>query len=397
MARIIPEIPIMFKNKFPVGFSNRLELEGFPKEKLKETLLDGTAKLLMLDIDFGTQCSLNCPHCFRKSVSLNNLKSGNLTYDETISLLKEAKSLGLEAIRILGAGEPFENKDFLGFITELKKLNIRAGIFTKGHVIGDDDLVKKYNAHYGITTGKQLVEKLYALGATIIIGFNSFDTEVQDYMVGAGNLVKNYSQKRNKALKLLIDAGFNSADPTRIALYVAPITPQNIEDVFEIYKWGRMRNLYVISTATMVSGKGKEQKDRQEKEYGKKKFEDALIKLYTRINIWNIEQGIISADALNEQGVSSYAGCFPCNQASCGMYVTLKGKIVRCPGRDDADSTFCEDIRKSDLKKVWMSSENYKRAGTFNNHCPAKDGYTIPLRLYSEVLKNVNKHFKHKN
>jgi hypothetical protein len=55
------------------------------------------------------------------------------------------------------------------------------------------------------------------------------------------------------------------------------------------------------------------------------------------------------------------------------MYVTLKGKTIRCPGRDDKQSTFCEDIRKENLKDVRKKSENYKRAGTFNNRCPAKD------------------------
>jgi MoaA/NifB/PqqE/SkfB family radical SAM enzyme len=55
----------------------------------------------MLDIDFGVECSLNCPHCFRKSVSLNVLKASNMNYKETIKLLKDAKKLGLEAIRFL--------------------------------------------------------------------------------------------------------------------------------------------------------------------------------------------------------------------------------------------------------------------------------------------------------
>jgi hypothetical protein len=73
-------------------------------------------------------------------------------------------------------------------------------------------------------------------------------------MVGAPNFrIKNYSQIRNKALKLLVDAGFNKTNPTRLALYAAPITPKNIDSIFEIYTWGRMRNLFVISTATMVS------------------------------------------------------------------------------------------------------------------------------------------------
>ncbi len=391
MTKIYPKIPIVFKNKFPKWFVNKLALEWFSKDKLHETLIDGTHKLLMLDIDFGVECSLNCPHCFRKSVSLNVLKASNMNYKETIKLLKDAKKLGLEAIRFLWAGEPFENKDFLKLLRELKELNIKAAIFTKGHVIWDDILVQKYYGHYGITTGKQLVKELEKLDVSIIIWFNSFDTDVQDYMVGAPNFrIKNYSQIRNKALKLLVDAGFNKTNPTRLALYAAPITPKNIDSIFEIYTWGRMRNLFVISTATMVSWLGSKQKDIQEKEYGKKEFDDALIDLYTKINMWNIDKWIITRAQLHVEGISSYAWCYPCNQTSCGMYVTLKGKTIRCPGRDDKQSTFCEDIRKENLKDVRKKSENYKRAGTFNNRCPAKDWKTIPIRLYTEVLKRID-------
>jgi len=399
MVKIIPEIPKVFSGKFPQGFVNDVHGWAFPRNKVKETLIDGTPKLLTLDIDFGLQCSLNCPHCFRRSVNLNDLKQDAMTYEETISMLKEAKDLGLESIKFLGAGEPFENKKFLDFLIDLKKLGIIPCIFTKGHVIGDDELVKRYYSQHGITTGKQLVEKLKELDVSILLGFNSFDTETQNKMVAKDGVcgVKNYTQKRNKALKLLLDAGFNKTNPTRLSLISAPITPDNIDEIFEIYKWGRERNLYVVGTPTMVSGRGADQKKCQEEIYGKEHFEEELIKLYTKIYIWNIKKGLMTLKQLQEEGVSAYAGCHPCNQSSCGMYVTLKGKVIRCPGRDDEQSTFCEDIRKSNVKKVWHSSENYKRAGTFNNHCPAKDGKTIPTRLYSEVLKNVEDYFSKSN
>ena len=395
MAKIIPDVPVLIKGKFPKGFVNDVKGWAFSKDKVKETLLDGTPKLLTLDIDFGLVCSLNCPHCFRRSVNLNKLKQNSMTYEESVNLIKEAKKLGLESIKFLGAGEPFENKQFLDFLIDLKKLGITPCIFTKGHVIGDDKLVKRYYGHHGITTGKQLAQKLMELDVSILLGFNSFDTRTQNAMVAKDGIcgVKDYTTKRNKALKLFVDAGFNKTNPTRIALIAAPITPKNIKHILEIYKWGRVRNLYVVSCPTMVSGRGKEQQKAQNAYYGQSKFEDEIIDLYTKINIWNIKKGLTSLEKLREEGISAYAGCHPCNQASSGMYITLKGLTIRCPGRDDEQSTFCEDIRKADLKKVWKNSENGKRAGTFNNRCPAKDGRTIPVRLYSEVLRNVEKYF----
>ncbi len=395
MVKIIPNIPILFNGQFPKGYSNKLELEGFHADKLKETLIDGTPKLLMMDIEFGTECSLNCPHCFRKSKMLNSPAKKEIPYGGLLGIMDEAKDLGLECVRIVGAGEPFEDPRFIGFLRDLKEKGIRAGIFTKGHVIGDDEFVREKYSSKGICSGKQLVDELKRLDTNIILEFGSFYSEMQDKRVGPGK-IKDYSQKRNKALELLVDAGFNKTNPTKLALYSAPITPENIGEIFEIYTWGRKRNLFVISTPTMVSGLGRLQKERQEKSYGKERFEEELIKLYTKINTWNVENGVISLEELNKQGISCYAGCFPCNQASCGMYMTSKGKVLRCLGRDDEQSTFCDDIRGHSLKEVWLSSENCKRAGTFNNHCPAKDGRTIPTRLYTEVLKQVNAYFSKK-
>ena len=373
--KIYPKVPVFYKNKFPTNYINDTNGWAFTKEELEQN----KGKILTLDIDFGNYCSLNCPHCFRRNNKVDFNNNRLMNYEDSINLIKNAKKLGLRSVKFLGAGEPFQNKRFLEFLRELKKLNVIPLIFTKGHVIGDDSEVAKWNSEYGITTGEQLVKELDELNASILLGFNSFDTEIQDKMVGG---IEGYTLKRNKTLELLVKQGFNKTNPTRICLIAAPITKANYNDIFDIYSWGRIRNLQVIATPTMVSGRCAE-------EVAWHKItptEQELVDLYTKIYEFNLEKGIQTIDQIKKEGIASYAGSHPCNQVASGMYITLTGKVLRCPGDD---TTMFGNIFDTPLKDIWIKSENYKRAGTFNCQCPPKIGKSIPAALYSKVMKNL--------
>jgi MoaA/NifB/PqqE/SkfB family radical SAM enzyme len=373
--KIIPKIPVVFKGKFPKDFINDVDGWSFPRDKLKKN----KGKILTLDIDLGKTCSLNCPHCFRRDNKFKNSDVTEMSYEEVLDVVKQAKELGLESVKFLGAGEPFENPRFLEFLKELKKMQIKPLIFTKGHVIGDDELAKKYFSHEGIKNSEQLVERLKELGARILLGFNSFNTEIQDAMVGG---IKGYTLKRNRALELLARAGFNKHNPTHLCIATNPVTKMNYNEIFEIYTWGRVRNLYVIVCPTMVAGRARSREFQKRITPSREK----LIQLYVKIYKFNIEKGIQTLEDLKRDGISSYAGGAPCNQVACGMYVRLDGTVLRCPGDD---ITIFGNIRKESLKSIWFKSENFKRAGTYNCHCPPKDGKTIPKDLYTEVLKRL--------
>jgi MoaA/NifB/PqqE/SkfB family radical SAM enzyme len=375
--KIIPRVSIVYKNKFPKNLVNDVNGWAFFKKEMQDNL----GKLLTLDIDFGNFCTLNCPHCFRRNNKVDFGKNKLMNFDDIVSLVKEGKKLGLKSVKFLGAGEPFQEKRFLEFLRELKKLNIIPLIFTKGHVIGDDNEVKKWYSHYGISTGEELVEELKKVNASILLGFNSFDTEIQDKMVGG---IKGYTLKRNRALELLAKAGFNKHNPTHLCLAANPITNDNYNEIFEIYKWGRVRNLYVIVCPTMVSGRcAKTWAWHKITPSGKK-----LVDLYTKIYKFNIEKGIQTLRQIKKEGIASYAGGHPCNQVACGMYVTLPGIVLRCPGDD---VTVFGNIWKESLKDIWLKSENYGRGGTFNCGCPPKWGKSIPYNLFTDVMLNLEK------
>lgn len=390
----------VFPKKFPKGYLNNVEGWGISRKYLHGKLPDGTYKLLTLDIDFGSACSLACPHCFRKSKMLDNSRAP-LSYTEMLRLMEDAKKLGLQSVKFLGAGEPFENPEFLGFLTELHALGIKPDVFTKGHVIGDDELARKYNRRYGISSGLVLAERLKELNVSILLGFNSFRRNIQEAFVGGERArVRNYVALRDQALLNLVAAGLNEyhgGKATQLAMIVAPIKPENIAEVFTIYKWGRVRNIYTLSCPTTYSGLGINEYKREHKITNFDEYIAALKNLYTRIYLWNIEKGLISLKQFKEEGVSLYPGCHPCNQVAAGMYITLKGKVIACPGRSDAQWEGISDIRTSTLRDVWRNSLGYslaKQKNKFNFNCIARDGtfFRPSDDFYGDIKGRVLRH-----
>lgn len=362
--------------KFPNDYINDIKGWSFSKKYIEEN----TGKLLTLDLDYGNFCSLNCPHCFRKSNFINKIEQKELRIDDLKKIIIDAKKLGLKQVKFLGKGEPLENDGFLEFLEFLKEQDIWSIIFTKAHMIGDDTLAEKYYSKYGITTGEELVKKLKKLNVSLVVGFNAIDADVQNQMVG--DFKGTYTPKRNRALYLLVKYGFTDTMPTRLALGVNPVTKQNINEALLIYKWARLRNMYVVLTTTMVSGRAKEWKlinpSNQE-----------IISLYQQIYQFNLNTGLQTLQQLQEEGISSYAGGSPCNQVGTGMYITLKGEVLMCPGSEEYDFG---NIFEDTLESIWLKSDNYKkRRGVFNCHCPAKDGKSLPANIYNSIIGALEK------
>jgi MoaA/NifB/PqqE/SkfB family radical SAM enzyme len=370
----ISELPEVYR-RFPLGYVNDIRGWAFDRRTIKENV----GKLLTLDIDYGSTCTLNCPSCFRKNNSIDARSERTLGFDDLANIVREAKQLGLRSVKFLGAGEPFENHGLLEFLRFLKSEDVIPLIFTKGHVIGDDRLVKRYFGYLGISTGEALVDALYDCDVSIMLGFNSFDDKLQAKLVGAPI---EYVAARNRSLFMLVDRGFATSNPTRLALAANPITKWNISEAFEIYRWGRLRNFYVIVTPTMISGRARKTAtwNAITPSYNE------LVQLYANIYRFNIETGLQSLQQIQEEGISPYAGGHPCNQVSTGMYVTLGGTVLSCPGSEIAIEG---DLWTTSLADIWEKSNNRARAGTFNCRCIAKDGKSIPDGFYDDVLLSL--------
>jgi hypothetical protein len=392
------KISVVFEDKFPEGYCNDVKWWGnTSRDNLHATLPDGTAQMQCMDLDVGNACSFRCPHCFRRDARFDVVDRENeLTHEEIVGFIREAKELGLKQIKVLGRGEPFQNPRFLEFLEEVSAMGIGVSVFTKGHVIGSDVHARKYNEHRGITTGQQLADRLHELNVSILLGFHSFDKETQEEFAGIDLLsiqspLKDYVNMRDQALINLVKAGFNEYkedEATRLAIISSPVKPENIHEIFNMYVWARSRNIYFVTSPTMISGKGIDELMREE---GFKSYISELTEIWAQIYVWAIEKNLVPLEKFVEDEVSMYPGSHACNQTATGMYLNLSGQVNMCPGRVDDETIFSKDIRKDGLKATWMKSANYKRAqgDEYNYYCPARDGRSVPLNFYDDIQAKV--------
>lgn len=373
---IYPDIPEKFTESFPEGYRPWLDGWSFGNtEKLKETLPSGKYKLLTLDVNITPElqaratnariaqegieavnsqrkknkgrCIHGCPRCFANA----DIENPIMTFDDVKKMILEGKELGLETVKFLGPTELLFDKDLFKILDFFKDEELKFSVFTKGAILGDDTIAQRY---FGMSS-EELCKKLYEYdNLRLLVSFESADPSTQQNKVGPG--VQDYALKRNKAIENLARAGFNS-DPKvqRLAMICAPVLKDNIDEAFEIYKWGAKRNIPVIVAPTMLSGAGNTSPEITDKEFKEETLVDVYVKIYT----WLIQSGILTLDQVKKEGISPYAG-YGCDQFATGMYIREDGVVRACPGNDSAAFRYQNDVRKSPLGDIWFNSLGYK-------------------------------------
>lgn len=377
-------------------------------------------------------CSQRCPHCFNQEDDfyVQKIMTGQnlMKWAETRSILYQAKRFGLESVKFLGIGEIFNNPALFEILNDLGQAEIKIAIFTKGTALGDDEIAGQCG-YDGVKNADDLVEKLSKYkNVSILLGANSFNFLLQDKMVGCGmeGGIINYTQKRNRALKLLVKYGFNNpSDGKRLALIAAPVTPQVSDETVEMYEWAMRRNIPVITIPTMVSGKGSDELewlfeqfandetlincyDPKRKMNREQRYTEWLVSFYTNIYLRMINIGITDLDTIRIEGLSGYAGAAKCQQTYNGLYIRLPGSVQECPGRCFG-AQIQDDIRKQSLITTWVGSRNYKRSIDCKALCSVKmkdltrskikvcdccivyeNIGSMPLELEGRVIRNLN-------
>ena len=364
------------------------------------------AKIGQVDLAKDYPCGLKCPACFSEEAVYGD-KDNLMTWQEVMGKIDEARAIGLQSIKFLGPGEMFQNPDLFDILDALKERNMPISIFTKGAELGDDELARKSYGSLGITTAKQLVERVASYdNVRILLGFNSFFSSKQNKMVGSTNSgvsyeiidgkfvnrgISDYTTKRDNALVNLVNAGFNSVEGgQRLSLIAAPVMLDQIDEIPEMYSWAAKRNIPLVIAPTMESG------PKSVRLLGFNKFKDPLQEKLTEmmVGVYSraIGEGIMTLDQIENEGVSAYMGTSPCNQVSNGLFMRLNGQVQLCPGRSDAKSVY-GNAHETPIAELWVKSPNYRRTDLDNNWCAAKvDG--MPDSIQKEVLQRLKVKYK---
>lgn len=372
---IYPAVPPRFAGRLPPGV-NDVNGWAFRQPEVEEAAKGNRLLTLDIDMDGKGTCSLKCGHCFRRGSGFS--KEKRMGREELFVHLAEAKALGLRSVKLIGPGEPLEEADLLNFIRRLKGMGITVLIFTKGHVLGNDALCRSIHG----MDGRALAAELRKLDVSMLLGTTSFVPELEDSTVGRFG----YHAERNEAILRLMDAGFADFKPgeaTRLAFVCTPVSPKNIEEVFDLYVWARERNIQPVIAPTMIARLSRSKLSKIVPE------QEALLRLYARILVWAVEHGVMSREDLEKYGVPAYAGGAWCNQVAVGMYLMGDGTVLECPGGYHVLGS----LKEQRLTEIWNRRKNRQHAGQFNNGCPPKEGKSFPARFFEDVLDRVREFF----
>lgn len=303
---------------------------------------ENTGRLQSMWIEIPWYCNLACSYCYANGGQAKRFEGVvPLTREEYVSILDQGAKMGVNSIGIPGTGEPFfgpNHKLTMWLLKECAKRGIYVTLFTTGQFITP-----------------VLASELYKLPVEIMLKGNSLDPETQDRFVSCPERqIKGYGAARNKAIEILMKAGFN--DPkeaakhgraSRMALVTSIMTDEvegglsNMDEIAGIYRYCRDRN--IIADIDTILKRGRAQ-------------ECTLTAGDSRIMEVLKELRRIAVDEYGdkEAALSSTYVETVCDRFHHHLYIDIAGRIRPCIGAMDVD---LGNIRTTTLSEAWESQE----------------------------------------
>ncbi len=323
----------------------------FQKEEIDDALDNGYP--LTLDIAIPGKCLNDCIYCGYYEVNSNN----KLTYNEIKNIIVNFRILGGKSIKILGEGEPLLRKDIISILEDITKNGLIPVLFTSGDVLGDESLCKKI---HGISN-VQIIQKLNSLKCTIVLKYEAQGIK-QDIIVNKSG----YADKRDKALELLINHGFNKERMTRLGLGIV-LLRENYSDVPKIFNYALQHNIYPLVCPLMPIGKMKSINERECLSPSKSEIKEL------KQNLCRCKEEV-GYDPSDE---SDFPGGKPCDISRTGFYIDDTGNAYICESDD-----LIGNIRNLSLKEIWdrINNKKWEKYGDAR-----KLGLCFPKRLASII------------
>ena len=163
--------------------SHELESDlGFSPAEIAECL--AREGLLSLELEFTKKCNLRCVYCYSAA---GEALEGELSLEEILSVIEQARGLGARKVVLLGGGEPFLFPHVAEIVRHIHSVGLSQAVFTNGMLLDEP-----------------LCRLLFECGVTVAIKHNSFRPEVQDDLAG----VAGAHRLIQRGMRLLMDAGY---------------------------------------------------------------------------------------------------------------------------------------------------------------------------------------------
>jgi MoaA/NifB/PqqE/SkfB family radical SAM enzyme len=323
-------------------------------------------------IDLSNPCNLNCPYCYveEKNSRRKVRKPNELTFEETLAVIDDLAASRAKTINIVGAGEPTIDPHFNDVIEYIHKKGVWIVLFTNGIALANNPA---------------LVRHLYQCEVSVVLKMNSFSPEIQDLVSGR----EGYAKKRDSCLDLLLDSGFGSHEPTRIAADIM-VFKGNLEEIPRIHGWCRANNVFPIAGEFIPTGRteggtfqglgaiSEFDEDRRQR------IGELLQPISASERLWLAAQlaAIDKRHGIGRNSNFAYYGGGICTQI-LGLYIDIEGNIWPCVARKRREGSvlvggLLGNVRRGDLpSRVWKEHPYMTelRRG-FDGGCP----YKAPLR-----------------
>jgi len=168
-------------------------------------------KIEVLSLYNTNKCNINCIYCLS-----DKSKEDGLSFEDKISVVRQAKQMGAKAVFLAGSGEPMMDKDFFSLIKYISKAGLKPVVLTNGIMIT-----------------RKVARKLKESNTMIGVKIPSFNKKILEKLAGTKDAYKMINFKSGEKsikipafLKYLLEI-FNTKD-LRVSI---PLTKINFESI----------------------------------------------------------------------------------------------------------------------------------------------------------------------
>jgi MoaA/NifB/PqqE/SkfB family radical SAM enzyme len=329
--------------------------------------------MLNPSIELTNTCNLNCPYCFieEKNSTRKTRKIDELSFKETIKVIDDLKSLKAKTINIVGAGEPTIDPHFEEVVKYIYNSGMTTVLFTNGIKFSDNPL---------------LVEFCYLNDVSIVLKYNSQSSLIQDFVSGR----KGYTVKRDNALKLFFQSGFNATTPTRLGIDTI-VFRGNIAEIPILHKWSRDNNIFPISAEYIPTGRTENGEFIGFESIRGFRYEEVKEISFLLLPVNSFERELLVSTIqeidkslnITRNENSAYYGGGNCSQI-LGLYIDIEGNIWPCVARAMKNgkklvSGKMGNVRQGNLpSEIWVNHPYMQKIRTnYNGGCPYKPSPTF--------------------
>lgn len=328
-------------------------LDDFTKEEIDDFWRDYDSKkdrpkILGVSLSCSDLCNLKCIYCYAGTVKKPSVDE--LTLEEQISIIKQAKDLGARTVVLCGDGEPSMDKNLVEMTKFTKANDMIMVVVTNGVIFGDDMACKRIHN----LTGEELLKTLYDNDASLVIKLESLIEDKYEHIVG----VKGSYNKYRVSINRMVSVGFgncieqdSNSHITKFA-FSSVIMKNNIEELHSLKEFADNLNAQFICKLPTLVGNAL---DNIENMFEVSHYEDIRKKLF-------------DYTAKRETLMVDTPRCMAWHYGPC---IGINGEIRECYTSPYIKNKRIGNIREASLEEL-IRLKNQNSNLTCNDFCPVK-------------------------